>query len=80
MTAPIRKASSVSGGMGATVKLRISTITVMGTHGGQRLPQLFPKDGFASSQTFLPLFLSFPRQSHHLSKIHTIYIDIIIIS
>ena len=51
-----------------------------GDHGGQRLPQLFPKDGFASSQTFLPLFLSFPRQSHHLSKIHTIYIDIIIIS
>lgn len=31
ITAPIRKASSVSVGMGATVKLRISTITVMGT-------------------------------------------------
>ena len=29
---------------------------------------------------FLPLLSSLPRQSHHLSKIHTIYIDMIIIT
>ena len=48
--------------------------------GGQGFPELFPEDGFIPPQSFLPLLSSLPRQSHHLSKIHTIYIDMIIIT
>ena len=51
-----------------------------GDHGGQGFPELFPEDGFIPPQSFLPLLSSLPRQSHHLSKIHTIYIDMIIIT
>ena len=51
-----------------------------GDHGGQGFPALFPEDGFIPPHSFLPLLSSLPRQYHHLSKIHTIYIDMIIIT
>ena len=54
ITAPIRNASSVSVGMGATVKLRISTMTMMGT-----------TEASASRSFSHRMVLLFPRRSCH---------------